>query len=218
MTLADLKEQIVDTFKSRWAQFQESSIYIRFKERFDDLSPSLQKVVIISSGVFLVLFLLMMPWGWMQSSNDFIESYESKRNLIRNLFQLKRDLAQAPQIPSSVPVANLKGQVQTAMQNVGLTQDQIKAVEEVTLSSDSTSDLVPRSVTQAGIQLTISKINIEQFIDLSYRLQKINPSAKLLSVDMKSNDDDNHYYDVIYQLVGFSVPEAEVPQGGEEVK
>ncbi len=218
MTVNELKDQFVDAVKSRWGEFQESSIYIQLKEKYDDLSPALQKVVALSAVAFVALFLVLPPWTWIESSSGYIESFESKKALIRSLLQLKRDIGQAPQVANGAPSSALKTQVTTAIQTLGLNPDQIKSVEEVSLTNDGTSKLIPDSITQSGVQLTVWKVNLDQFIDLSYKIQKLNPSTKLLSIDMKANSEDNHYYDVIYQLVSFSVPQAEITETAGDSK
>lgn len=216
MTVNELKEQFIDAVKSKWGEFQESSLYIQVKEKYDDLSPGLQKVVIVSIFAIIAVFLILPPTSWIESSSSYIENFENKKTLIRNLLQLKRDIGQAPQVPNGIPSSALKSQVDTAIRTLGLTADQIKGVEEVSIANDGTSHLIPSSVTQAGVQLTVWKINLTQFLDLSYRIQRLSPSTKLLSIDMKANSEDVHYYDVIFQLISFSVPQAEIDEGAPD--
>lgn len=216
MTLADIKDQLVDTVKARWSDFQESTLFIEMKEKYDDMSPSMQKIVQVLGSTLVILILVTMPWSWMETSQENLESFETRKGIIRNLLQLKRDMQQAPQVPLGVGSGQLKSETQVALQSTGLTADQIKSVEEVTVSHDTRSHIVPKTVDQSGVQVQIWKINLTQFIDLSYRLQRLNPSAKLMSIDMKANSDDPHYYDVIYQLVSFSPPQSALSAEAEE--
>lgn len=218
MTIAEIKDQIADSFKTRWAELQETSLYIQLKEKYDDLSPAMQKLVLVFAASIVALFLVMPPWSWIDSSTTFVENFESKKALIRNLLQLKRDIAQAPQVPNGAPSSALKAQVTSAIQTLGLNSDQIKSIEEVSLSNDGSSNLIPNSIIQSGVQLTVWKINLDQFVDLSYKIQKLNPSTKLLSIDMKANSEDNHYYDVIYQLISFAAPQTEIADTGGDGK
>ncbi len=215
MIVTEVKDQLLDILKTRWGELQESSIYIQIKEKYDDMSSGAQKLVVLACIAIIVLFLVLPPWSWIGSSSTFIESFESKKALIRSLLQLKRDIAQAPAVANGISSSALKKQVETSIRAIGLNADQIKGVAEISLSNDGSSTLVADSVLQNGVQITVSKINLEQFVDLSYRIQKMNLTAKLLSVDMKANNEDNHYYDVIYQLISFAVPQVEVEIEGD---
>lgn len=206
MNFQDFKEQLIETVKIKWSQFQETGVYLNLKEKYDDLSPLGQKGIQVAGIIFVFLILVMTPWAWMSGSSSILESFESRKQVVRQLLQLKRDMGQAPQISTGYPTSALKSEIQAAVQQLGLTPDQIKGVEEVSVASDGDSRLVPSEIQQAGVQLTVWKLNLDQFVKLSFRLQGLNPGAKLLSVDMKANSDDNHYYDIIYQVVMFSPP------------
>ena len=208
MKLDELKDRIVEYLKARWEQLRESSLYLRAKEKYDDLTPSAQKLVQIGAGILVFLVLVTFPWSWMTSSSDNVRTFENRRSVIRQLLQLKRDLAQAPQVPLGIPSSQLKAQVQTAVSALGLTTEQVKGMDEVQLTPDPTSSLIPKAVAQEGVQLSVWKINLTQFVDLSYRLQKLNSISKLISIDMQANGQDPHYYDVIFQIASFSVPGA----------
>jgi hypothetical protein len=202
----DFKEQFIETLKNKWNQFQESGVYLNLKEKYDDMSPLGQKGIQVAAVLLVFLLLIMTPWAWMSSSSTTLESFESKKQIVRQLLQLKRDLTQAPPVSTGYPTSALKSEVEQAVQLLGLTPDQIKGVEEVNLTADAESKLVPAEIIQTGVQLTVWKLNLDQFVKLSFKLQGLNPSAKLLSIDMKANSDNNHYYDIIYQVVMFSPP------------
>lgn len=213
MNIQDFKEQIGETLKNKWNQFQESNLYLNLKEKYDDLAPGAQKGIQAGGVLLVFLFVIMTPWAWMSGAEDSLLSFESRKSVVRQLLQLKRDLGQAPQIATGYPPSALLSEIQAATQSMGLTPDQVKEVAEITLTEDPDSKLVPPEIQQLGVQLTVWKLNLDQFVKLSYKLQGINPSAKLLGVDLKANSDDNHYYDVIYQVVMFSPP-AVAAEGG----
>lgn len=210
MNLSEVKDQILDLLKSKWAELQESSLYIQLKEKYDDLSPVVQKLIVALFVFMVVMFFMLPPWAWWDSSESYVSRFETRKALIRSVLQLKRDIGQAPQIPNGPTSSALKIQVNQVIQEMALNENQLKGVEEINISNDSSSALVPASVTQSGVQLIVWKLNLTQIVDLSYKLQKVNPSAKILSLDMTANSEDNHYFDAIYQIVSFSVPQAQL--------
>ena len=78
MALEDVKEKIQTELKNQWEQFQETSLYIQTKERFENLSPVMQKLSLIGVSIlflylffFLILFLIIklnatLYDGWRQ--------------------------------------------------------------------------------------------------------------------------------------------------------
>ena len=57
--LQQILDQLKDTIAARWEQFQETELYIQLKDKYDNLSPEVQKIVLFGSIglVFLIIFM-----------------------------------------------------------------------------------------------------------------------------------------------------------------
>jgi hypothetical protein len=69
------------------------------------------------------------------------------------------------------------------------------------------TSLVPDAVKQAGVSLLLKKLNLRQVVEISHRLQTLSPGVKLMGLDVRENLGASHYFDAVFKLASFSVPE-----------
>jgi hypothetical protein len=205
MKLTQLKERVIEQFKAIWVRIQESSTFEKLQERYYELSPSGQKAVIYLSTVTILLFILLIPFLGFQSSQDNVSIFEENVQTLRDLLRVQRELAGAPQVDDPPPPSQLKSMVQDVLNQAGLSQEQIKGNNELSPDRDPKSSLVPASVIEQGVEITLFKLNLKQVVDIGTRLSQLNRNVHLTAMDMKANAADNHYYDVIYRLMGFTI-------------
>lgn len=99
MTVDDLKEQIQGVGRRITDRLEEIPAYVQMKERFEGLTPPMQKLTVLAVVVVGWLIVLSIPWGWSSESSLSIEGFESRRALIRDLLKVSREAAEVPNIP-----------------------------------------------------------------------------------------------------------------------
>jgi len=208
MNFDSLKEQILDRLRTIWGQIRESSLYITLAAKYEELTPTAQRLV--NAGAILVALLIVfsVPLSYLSSSSDNVSLFEEYRDTLRELLQVQREIAQAPEIPLAPPTEQVKGRIQQILTEAGLGPEQIREVRDADTSGDPATSTIPQSVRQNGVIATLLKLNLKQVLDIGYQMQNIGPNLYLTSMDMTANREDAHYYDVIYRVVGFSVEDA----------
>ncbi len=210
MRFDEFKEQLIARLQGYWTQLQESNIYTELKEKYENFTPTVQKLIVAGTLTFTVLIFLFFPAVSLINSFDSMSTFEENKETLRSLLRLAREQAQAPSVPPAPSPAEIQSQVAQALTSVGLATDQIKQNEEANFSADPATDLIPKNVEQSGVQVTVMKLNVKQVIDVAHKLQSIG-NVHVLSMDMKANSEDVHYYDVMFRVVGFSVKEVHTP-------
>lgn len=212
-SLDSIKENLIDSLQTRWGEFQETTLYNNIKEKYDDLTPPLQKLVRIVCVLFVILILVYIPYTFFETSQQSMVDFDERKAMTRELLRLKRDLAQAPDVPPHISSSQLKTQVDQTLNDAKLLPEQIKSVTSESFEPDKTSLMVPSNFTQEGVQVQLAQLNLTQIIDLGHRMKNLSPGIKLAAMDIKATDKDVHYYDVMYRLVSYAIPEAPQPAG-----
>ena len=85
MNLDDLKEQFLEQLNAYKERIQDTPVYNQIKERYDDLPPRNQKLVLIS-GILLVSYIVLsIPFGSLGEASNKIEKYESTKSTLASL-------------------------------------------------------------------------------------------------------------------------------------
>jgi hypothetical protein len=220
--MENIKEQLLDRLRSIWGQIRESTAYIQLREKYEELSPPVQKAVIWSAIGFIVLIVFSMPLLNLQSASQSVSAFEESKETLRNLLAVQREIAQAPDVPVAPAMEQIQSRVQSILTEIGLATEQIVQLAPADTKSDPPTALIPASVSQRGVTATLLKLNLKQIIDISYQLQNIAPNVFVTSMDMTANKQDNHYYDVVFRVVGFAIDlpaeSAAEPADGGSVK
>jgi hypothetical protein len=213
MNFEDLKEQLSGLsvkLQEALQKLQENPTWIQFSEKYHDLSPRAQKAAIGGAAFLIFLILISLPYLYYSTSQDAVSEFETKKQLIRDLYRVSHAssiLQNAPPTANSMDLmARAQGQLQTAQ----LQPEQIIGVTEYDNSANS-GNTIPKNVIQKGIQVALGKLNLRQIIDIGYQMQTIHPSAKMTGLEITANREDVHYFDVIYHIVSFSLPEPPAP-------
>lgn len=209
MAFEDLRERFSSEFKSQWEQFQESSLYIQAREKYENLTPPMQKLTLALIFVFFSYLLISFPLGYFSSSGTYIAEFEDKRQLIRDLLKVSKDVQESPDLPVPPNVGSLKTQIESQIQSAQLMPEQIRGTE----ISSAPVKIIPGGLIQGAVQVSLVQLNLRQIIDLGYQFQAISPSVKMTDLQMEANQKDPRYFDVIYRLAVLAVPDKiEEPQ------
>jgi len=206
MNFDDLKDQLREAFQNFMAKVQESTAWIQLEEKFQNLSPNAQKGVLAGAGSFVALILLAIPWSYYSSSQEFLAEYDEKKQLIRELFRVSRASSILQNAPPAVSVPQLQSDIQNRLSAAQLQPDQIRGVTEFDNAGPQASPSIPKNVIQKGVQVSLAKLNLRQLVDLGFQMQSVHPNAKMVSLEVSASHEDPHYFDVVYRIIGFSLP------------
>lgn len=215
MNFDDLKERIMASLKSSWDNFQESNLYFQLKDRYENLTPPMQKLTVVGIVALLIFTFLSIPWGTYQTSQDSVLAYEGKRLLIRDLLKTSRDAGERPNVESAPDPSTLQSQIQSRLQAANLLPEQIKGIE----AASEKSELVPEENIAAQVKISLATLNLRQVIDLGYQIQSINSSVKMKDLVIEASHTAKDYFDVVYHVVVLNVPDfTDTTPANEETK
>lgn len=210
MTLDDLKDQMKERSVELWSRIESSPLYSNLKEKFETQTPNVQKVIIAGTISLAALFLLSFPLSDLNESSTNIEKYNEDRSLLRSLLRASRLASEAASVPAAYSAADLKAQAQGQLNSFALKPEQLGGIIDLDLTALGTP-LAPNSIHQSGVGVSLKKLNLKQIIDIGFELQKINPSVKIAGMEVAASTPDTHYFDVLFKLIIFSMPD-----GGEK--
>lgn len=212
MAFEELRDRLKNDLQLTLNRLQDSSLFNQLKDRYDNLSPSGQKLTLSLGAVIVAATLLSFPYDYYSQSAANEEEFLNKRNTLRSLLQVTRESKDVPQIPAAPDLDSLKSQVEFRLNSAYLTEAQRKSIESV----DAQSQIISSDLTQGAVKVELEKLNIKQVTDLGHSLQNINPSVKLVDLILKANREDSRYFDVTYKLVTLSVPDSSADSGVTE--
>lgn len=213
MAFDSLKDQLKEKATELWSKIEESPFYNNLREKFETQSPTVQRGIIGGVSLLVILMLLSFPYSYFSSSSTHIEEYNGNRSLLRNLLRASRLASEASSAPATVSISDLKAQVQNLLPGFALLPEQIGGLIDLDTNALGGS-LAPASIRQDGLGISLKKLNLQQVVDLGFEMQKINPSVKLSGMEVTASSENPHYFDVLYKLVVFNMPEP--PPGAKE--
>lgn len=210
--LQELLDQLKDAFMVRWEQFQETDLYIQLREKYDNLSPVGQKGVLFGSIFLVFIVIFLTPYGWYSTSEEYEAYFEDNQNTIVNLLEVAQEAKKIPPQSQTLPSNDLKMRMERILSEKGIAKEQISNFSEVKLTNPPGSVLIPTFVDQNAVEINLKKLTLKQIVDLNYEFDRISPLAKVLTLEMKATQEDNHYYDTLFKVSSFSVPEPAQPK------
>lgn len=204
MSLVDsLKDRAKTAFEKTSERVRESDAYIQAQDRYQNLTPSGQKLVRVMSVLLLLFFVLVIPMSYLSSSSASIAMFEEKRNLIRDLFRTYRESSSTQNVAIPPPADNLRMSIQSIIQRAELTPEQNMGIMEANVEGR----LIPSALINNVLVVKLNKLNLKQIVDIGGSITAISDSVKMKDVSLIANAQDNRYYDVTYKLYSLKVPE-----------
>lgn len=207
MNIDELKERLQTEFKQLWDRVQDSSLYNQLRDRYENLSPRKQRLVIVGFAALISFLILSVPFSYWSEASLNVTAFEDRRDLVRRLLSASREAADVPEIPMAPAMEQAKVDVDSYLQELQLLPEQIKSVEVGAVNSS----LIPTNLTKGGLTVQLNKLNIRQIIDIGYKLKSLSPSVKMTSLQINPNREDARYFNVVYQLLALAVPQAPPP-------
>jgi hypothetical protein len=206
MDFESLKEQAIDRFFELKNKVEDSEVYIRLKERYDNLNPNAQLGVKIVSGIIALLLIYSLPASYLSSAREKMEYFEDNRQLTRDLIRAGRS-ARTLQLPPSAP----SQEVLTNMVDSALEREKVLPEQKAgtTPKSDIVEkSIVPTTINQIGLKTSVKKLNLRQVIKIGESLHQTR-GARLMNIAIQADSKDPHFYNVDFEVAAFSVPQAE---------
>lgn len=205
MDFETLKEQLMEQLRTLRNKIQESELFIRLKERYDNLPPQGQQAI-LWGGIVLALYIAYsFPAGFVSAAHEKIGYFDENRQLIRELIRAGR-IARTVQLPPPAPPIDM---LRTQVEDRLLIE---KVMPEQKLGLNPTNDvadksLVPKDIEQSGLKTTVKQLNLKQVVRIGESLNSID-STQLINIAMVADSKDPHYFNVDYEIAAFSVPQA----------
>lgn len=202
MNLEDLKDRFQSEGRQLLEKIQDSSLYNQMMDRYENLSPVMQKLTLVGLGAALTAGVLSIPYDSYNLSKDYEQEFVGKRDVIRDLLKTVREAQSVPNISPAPTVDLLRSMVQNQLTNAQLIPEQIVSVS----TTESNSKLIPAKLASGAIEVKLAKMNLKQVVDIGYQLQSLNSSVKMKDLTIQPNAQDSRYMDVTYRIVALAVP------------
>lgn len=204
MNFDSLKDQLKDQWAELLGKIQENSTFQTLKEKFESLSASMQRAIILAVVFLVGLFIWSIPYSYISSSKESLATFEENREIIRDLLQASRTLKEPSPLPPSIGAEGLKSQASSIFTEMRIVPEQIG--EMVPTKPNPAGNIVPAVVQQEGLAISIKKLNLRQIVEIGHRLQALSSGIRLMGLDMVRSAGQTHYYDAVFRVVSFSLP------------
>ena len=109
-----------------------------------------------------------------------------------------------------------RNSVQSVLSGAALLPDQNAGVGPYDVSKSSMGPKNSNNIKQEGLKVELKKLNLNQIVDIGFGLENINEAVKMAGMDIVASVDNDHYFDVTFKLIRFSLDTA--PKEDEEQK
>ncbi len=214
MNFDDIKDNLKSQLGQTWSRFEDSSAYNQLRDRFENLTPTNQKLVLVGAGALTALLIFSIPFSYYSTSSEYVTTYEDKRGLIRELLKVTRESNEVPDLPTAPKADMLKNAIEGQLNMAKLLPEQMKGIEVMAAETG----LIPKGLLESGLRVSLAKLNLRQIIDIGYNIQAISSSVKMNALNITANPEDPRYFDVEMRLVSLAVPQAhiEMPDVADE--
>jgi hypothetical protein len=203
MNIDDIKEKLKTEWQTSVEKLNDSPSVIQIKDKYENLSPLMQKLTLWGGALVIFLCALAIPYSWHSASQEHVDTFLYRRGLIRDLLKAKRDSQSAPQIPVPPSVDTLMSISKDIADRVQLLPEQIIGITRV----DEETAGLRADLTQGLVQIRVGQLNLRQIVDMGHQLQSISPSVKLKDLTIEEVTKSPGYFDVSYKLLVLNVPD-----------
>ncbi len=200
--IQDLKENIVATAVQLKDRILESSAFNQLKDRYENLSPFGQKGALTVVVLIFLVVLFYWPISSLSSSFDYVNEFEVKRDLIRDLLKVTKEASEIPALPQARPISEVQTIIESYAREANLLPEQFRGVTQIR----NGSKLIPESRAQGSVKVEFSKLNLRQIIQISSQMQNLGASVKMSSLLIEANREMPQYFDLMLTFISLKVP------------
>lgn len=204
MAFETTREQLKEQTAELLSKIQESSAFNNAREKFESQPPATQRLLSILAVVFVVLFFLYIPYGYIETADMNLELFEENQVLISGLLKSAKSAKEPSPLPQALPQDMFKGRVESILKDARLVPDQIGEIQP--LPDRPAGNLAPKVVQQTGLAVPVKRLNLSQVVSIGHQLQGMGAGTKMMGLEISQSAGQTHYYDVVFRLVQFSLP------------
>ena len=143
----------------------------------------------------------MIPYSFFSSSDELIADFEDNRQLTRELLRVSSIHSGSSQ--SFLDGNALERRTQLKIDSMNLLPEQVAGINAIT--SPKSSPLIPKPIIQDALTVSLKKLNLNEIIDIGYKLQTIHNYVKVTGIKISENPELKGYFDVLYTLNSLSM-------------
>ncbi len=204
MAFEELREQLTQQFKDLAHRVQDSPAFQSLKEKFDDLPPQQQRLLIIVLVAFTGFFVLSFPYDSWDRSSVAMQEFEERRDLVRELLKVTNETGEATQFPPNPSMGQIKADMEMRLQQFQLVPEQLGGIN---VEMPTRSSLFPTNRQEGALKVMLKKLNLRQLVDIVAQLQTIHSTVKLGNLSVDSHLPDPRYLDATLQFIMVKIPQ-----------
>jgi hypothetical protein len=98
------------------------------------------------------------------------------------------------------------------LRDAHLLPDQIGDIQSA--PAETAKNSIPKVVQQSAYAIAVKRLNLDQVVRIGHALQSMGAGTKMMGLEVTQSAGQTHYYDAIYKVVQFSLPEISLEVGG----
>ncbi|MCB9073488.1 MAG: hypothetical protein H6623_07685 [Bdellovibrionaceae bacterium] len=204
MNFEDLKEQLKEKWDELVVKVSESEAFIQLSERYNNLSPLVQKIIIFSAIFFVGYLIYSVPAGFIDSAQQVEANFNQDRTLMRGLNRSARNPVISPDQFTGLPFEQIRSRIDGIASESRVLDSQKGAVTQV--NKPLPNSVVPNAIRQEGVSYELKKLTLRQAVAISERLSSMHNNTKLAGVTIEADKEDPHYFTVRYTMSSLSLP------------
>lgn len=205
MAFEDLKDKFQDGIAEFRNKIEESPAYHSVRERYENLSTSAQRALLLSLVAAGIIMFCYIPYSYFSSSSVYVTEFNEKRSMIRQLLRASRLASQAGSVSNPPEIGTLQSTITNRLAQFNLLPDQNGGINIVSAAALGGS-LAPAGIVQEGLSVNLKQLNLKQVVDIGYDFQNLAQGVRLVGLSMSPTPADTRYFDVIFQIARFSMP------------
>ncbi|MCC6137064.1 MAG: hypothetical protein IT287_00395, partial [Bdellovibrionaceae bacterium] len=182
----------------------ESDTFIQLSERYSNLSPLVQKVLLFTLVFFVGYLIYSVPAGFIDSAKEKEMRFTESRQLIRGLTRSARNPVIDPTLFIGLEFEEMRAKIDEAATKIQVLDSQ-KGTAANALKPLPTN-VVPSAIKQNGLTYEFKKLTLRQAVAMSEQISSLHANTKLAGVVIEADKEDNHYFTVKYTLSSLSLP------------
>lgn len=204
MTLDDVKEQLQEKWDDLSAKVTESDTFIQMSERYNNLSPLVQRVIIGAIAFFGLYMVYSVPAGFIDAAKEKEARFIESRQLIRGLTRTARNPQVSPDQFNGLQFEDMRTKINGVASRIQVLETQKGAV--VNTNNPLPASVVPKAIKQNGLTYEFKKLTLRQAVALGEQISSLHKNTKLAGVSFDADPADPHYFNVKYTLSSLSLP------------
>ncbi len=209
MNFEDLKDKLREMWARLKSEVDENPQINTLKEKFETLPSKVQRSILAGVAAFALLMLISFPMSYFSQATQYENEFLSTRALLRELLKVGKPMNPNINMENRLEFSQIKERIDGLIPTFNLMAEQVGGVVE---SNSKGPSLAKPPIVEDKAQLTMKNLNLDQLVQISYEMQKLFPNVKMTGIDVSESAEHPNYFNVIYTLSKFTVPESELDE------